>query len=81
MARFTKEEAEALGDLLFYAGRNADLEEDKQLYETIAGKIDELLIEEGYTDYEYDPDVCDECGFVHDEPENSAMTIKEERDE
>jgi hypothetical protein len=22
--------------------------------------------------------MCDECGFEHEEPENSAMTIKEE---
>jgi hypothetical protein len=49
MARFTKEEANALGDLLFYAGKNAD-EDDAKLYERIADKIDELLIEEGYLD-------------------------------
>jgi hypothetical protein len=76
MARFTKEEANALGDLLFYAGKNAD-EDDAKLYATIADKIDELLIEEGYLDTE----VCDECGSIHDEPENSAMTIKVEEDE
>jgi hypothetical protein len=49
MARFTKEEANALGDLLFYAGKNAD-EDDAKLYATIADKLDELLIEEGYLD-------------------------------
>jgi hypothetical protein len=49
MARFTKEEFEALGDLLFYAGKNAD-EDDAKLYARIADKIDELLIEEGYRD-------------------------------
>jgi hypothetical protein len=76
MARFTKEEANALGDLLFYAGKNAD-EDDAKLYATIADKIDELLIEEGYLGAE----VCDECGSVHDEPENSEMTIKVEDDE
>jgi|694.fasta_scaffold30476_14 hypothetical protein len=25
--------------------------------------------------------MCDECGFEHEEPENSAMTIKEEGEE
>jgi hypothetical protein len=49
MARFTKEEAEALGDLLFYAGKNAD-GDDAKLYERISNKLDELLIEDGYAD-------------------------------
>lgn len=49
MARFTKEEAEALGDLLFYAGKNAD-EDDAKLYEKIGEKLDEMLIEEGYAE-------------------------------
>lgn len=52
MARFTTEEAQALADLLFYAARSADIETDAALYDTIAGKIDELIIEEGLTDYE-----------------------------
>ena len=65
MARFTKEEAEALGDLLFYAGKNAD-EEDAKLYATIADKLDELLIEEG-CDHTYSIDsagqgTCMLCG-------------------
>jgi hypothetical protein len=49
MARFTKEEATALGDLLFYASKNAD-EDDAKLYEGIADKISDLVIEEGYAD-------------------------------
>lgn len=56
MARFTTEEAQALADLLFYAARSADIETDAALYDAIAGKIDELIIEEGLTDYEDDDD-------------------------
>jgi hypothetical protein len=45
----TRTEAEALFDLLFYAGRTAD-EADATLYARIADKLDEMLVERGYAD-------------------------------
>jgi hypothetical protein len=45
--RLTKAEAEALFDLLFYAGRTAD-EADATLYARIADKLDGHLTELGY---------------------------------
>jgi hypothetical protein len=59
------------GDLTFYPSRILK-ELDPIAYSIAVSEHEDYLAEQ-----EQD-EVCDECGAVHDEPENTELTIKED---
>lgn len=45
--KFTRTEADALADLIYYAVQGCDMPEDVLLYESIASKLDVVVVIEG----------------------------------